>query len=186
IIGPGKVITDADNTKLDVLNEKLGAGSNGILFDILRLQRGYTYGASSSFRSSNTYGYFMAASSVQGSATKESVALFKEIFTNFGPEYKQETLDKVKASLLRANSSAFETTQSLVSMLQSLRQYGLPDDYVAIEEKVIENTSLDDIKNLAKQYLDTKNMIIVVVGDAASQMKNVPGAIRYDVSAIAE
>ena len=180
IIGPGRKITEPAYSKLEVLNEKLGAGSNGLLFDVLRLQRGYTYGAYSSLRASDNYGYFMAASSVQGSATKESVALFKEIFTDFGPNYTEETLGKVKASLLRSNSSAFETPQSLVGMLQSIRLYGLPDDYVAVQEQIIEGTTLDDIKTLAKEHLNTNNMIFVVVGDAASQMKNVPGAIRYE------
>ena len=36
--------------------------------------------------------------------------------------------------------------------------------------------TLDDIKAEAAQYLNVDNMIVVVVGDAATQFKNVPGA----------
>ncbi len=176
IIGPGMTISDPEYHKLDVLNEKLGAGSAGRLFEVLRLQRGYTYGASSAFSSNLETGYFHAASSVQGSSTKESVALFKEIIDRFGEEYTQEKLDGVKGAMLRSNASAFETAQSLVGILSSIRQYNLPDDFISKEEEVVNAMTLEDIKAKAEEYLNVDNMIIVVVGDAATQLKNLPEA----------
>lgn len=176
IIGPGMTISDPEYHKLDVLNEKLGAGSAGRLFEVLRLQRGYTYGASSAFSSNLETGYFHAASSVQGSSTKESVALFKEIIDKFGEEYTQEKLDGVKGAMLRSNASAFETAQSLVGILSSIRQYNLPDDFISKEEEVVNAMTLEDIKAKAEEYLNVDNMIIIVVGDAATQLKNLPEA----------
>lgn len=180
IVGPGMKITDPEYHKLDVLNEKLGAGSAGRLFEVLRLQRGYTYGASSAFSSTLEAGYFRAASSVQGSSTKESVALFKEIIGNFGDEYDQAKLDVVKGAMLRSNSGAFETTSSLVNLLLNIREYKLADDYIAQEEAVVEAMTLEDIKAKAAEYLNVDNMIIVVVGDAATQLKNLPDAKLID------
>ncbi|MBO4769015.1 MAG: insulinase family protein, partial [Bacteroidales bacterium] len=176
IIGPGKKISEPDYYQLEVLNEKLGAGSAGRLFEVLRLQRGYTYGASSGFTSNLETGYFHAASSVQGSSTKESVSLFKEIIDDFGGDYTQAKLDGVKDSMLRSNASAFETTASLVNLLSRIRNYNLPDNYVAKEEDVVSAMTLDDIKARAAEYLDVDKMVIVVVGDAATQFKNVPDA----------
>ena len=176
IIGPGMDISNPEYYKLDVLNEKLGAGSAGRLFEVLRLQRGYTYGASSSFTSNLETGYFHAASSVQGSATKESVALFKEIISQFADDYTQEKLDGVKGAMLRSNASAFETTQSLAGLLSTIRAYKLPDDYISREEAVVNAMNLEDIKSKAAEYLNVDNMIIVVVGDAATQLKNLPEA----------
>ena len=173
-------ISDDDYHKLDVLNEKLGAGSAGRLFEVLRLQRGYTYGASSAFSSSLETGYFQAASSVQGSSTKESLALFKEIINGFSDDYTQEKLDGVKGAMLRANASAFETSYSLLSLLSALRNNNLPDDFIAREEEVVSNMTLEDIKAKAAEYLNTDNMIIVVVGDAATQLKNIPEAKLID------
>ena len=180
IIGPGMKITDDEYHKLDVLNEKLGAGSAGRLFEVLRLQRGYTYGASSAFASTPEAGYFHAASSVQGSSTKESVALFKEIINGFGEDYTQEKLDGVKGAMLRANASAFETSASLVSILSSIRVNNLTDDFIAKEEEVVSDMTLEDIKAKAAEYLNTDNMVIVVVGDAATQLKNLPDAKLID------
>ncbi|MDO5443928.1 MAG: insulinase family protein, partial [Bacteroidia bacterium] len=154
----------------------LGAGSAGRLFEVLRLQRGYTYGASSAFSTTPETGYFRAASSVQGSSTKESVALFKEIINGFADDYTQEKLDGVKGAMLRANASAFETSQSLVSILSSIRTNNLPDDFISKEEDVVSAMTLEDIKAKAAEYLNVDNMIIVVVGDAATQLKNLPEA----------
>jgi len=176
IIGAGMKVTDPEHHKLDVLNEKLGAGSAGRLFEVLRLQRGYTYGASSAFSSTLEAGYFRAASSVQGSSTKESVALFKDIISNFGNDYDQAKLDAVKGAMLRSNSSAFETTASLVNILLNIRDYKLADNYIAQEEAVVEAVTLEDLKAKAAEYLDIDKMIIVVVGDAATQLKNLPDA----------
>lgn len=176
IIGPGMKISEPGYHQLDVLNEKLGAGSAGRLFEVLRLQRGYTYGASSAFTTNTETGYFHAASSVQGSSTKESVALFKEIIGNFATDYDQAKLDGVKGAMLRANASAFETASSLVGLLSTIRNNKLPDDYITKEEAVVNAMTLDDIKARAAEYLNVDNMIIVVVGDAATQLKNLPDA----------
>ncbi len=176
IIGPGLKISDPDYHQLDVLNDKLGAGSAGRLFEVLRLQRGYTYGAYSEFSAGPEVGTFIAGSSVQGSATKESVSLFKEIIGNFAADYDQEKLDGVKAAMLRANASAFETNSSLVNLLSNIRSNNLPDDYVSREEEVVKTMTLDDLKEKAAEFLNVDNMIIVVVGDAATQLKNLPEA----------
>ena len=78
--------------------------------------------------------------------------------------------------MLRSNAAAFETSASLVNTLSRIRNYDLPDDYVAKEEAVTKAMTLEDIKAKAAEYLNTDNMIIVVVGDAATQLKNLPGA----------
>ena len=82
----------------------------------------------------------------------------------------------MKDAMLRSNASAFETSSSLVGMLSRIRNYKLPDNYIALEEAVVNNMTLDDIKAEAAKYLNVDNMIVVVVGDAATQFKNVPGA----------
>ena len=82
--------------------------------------------------------------------------------------------------MLRANASAFETSYSLLSLLSALRNNNLPDDFIAREEEVVNNMTLEDIKAKAAEYLNTDNMIIVVVGDAATQLKNIPEAKLID------
>ncbi len=175
--GPSKSYADPDYYALEVLNFKLGSGSNGQLFDVLRLQRGYTYGAYSSFSPYKTYGNFTAYSSVQSTVTKESVDLFKDIIGNFGPRMTQEMLDSTKDALLRSQAFAFETQRSVLGMLKEIYLEDLPADFVKLQENTVKAATLDQIKELATKYFDSNNLTFVVVGDAKSQLKNLPGAI---------
>ncbi len=61
------------------VNYKLGDGSGSKLFEVLRLEKGYTYGAYSFFMPRTVSGPFVASSSVQSKFTLESVKLFNEI-----------------------------------------------------------------------------------------------------------
>lgn len=180
VIGKGKGYSDASYYDLDVLNFQLGSGSNGELFNVLRLQRGYTYGAYSNFVNQKDFGYFYANSSVQSSATKESVELFKSIIAGFGDNYSEELLSTTKNSMLRNRAFQFETQRNLVSLLNRIYQYDLTIDCINKEQDIINNITIDKIKELSKEYLDPSQMIIVVVGDAKTQLKNVDGAILID------
>ena len=61
-----------------IVNKMLGASSNSLLFDVLRLKRGYTYGAYSSFDCGKYLNEFRATSSVQAAYTPEAMLLFRE------------------------------------------------------------------------------------------------------------
>lgn len=175
--GKGIPYSDPNYYSLEVLNYKLGSGSNGELFNELRLHRGYTYGAYSYFAPQIGYGIFGASSSVQATVTKESIAVFKEIFENYGKNYTQEMLDETKDALIRSKAFAFETQMGLVQMLNNIYVYSLPSDYVKAEENVVNSITLDDIKALADEYLDNSQLYYVVVGDAKSQFKKIKGAV---------
>ena len=69
---------------LEVMNFKLGGNFTGNVNMILREEKGYTYGARTSFSGSKRQGIFTANSSVRTNTTGESV----EIFRNAIKEYK--------------------------------------------------------------------------------------------------
>ncbi len=174
--GKGLPYSNPDYAALDVLNFKLGSGSNGELFNVLRLQRGYTYGAYSSFSPEKNYGVFNASSSVQSTVTKESVALFTDIISTFGERMNEEMLSQTKDAMIRSMASSFETQNALLNMLDYIYLYDLPADYVTREEAVIKGVTLEQLKKYAEEFLNTNDMTYVVVGDAKTQFKNLKGA----------
>lgn len=109
-----------------IVNDKLGASSGSLLFEILRLQHGYTYGAYSHFVQGNYYNNFQALSSVQAIVTEESVALFRDILSSYGADYSQEFLDRTRQALLRTMNGSFETPAAQLAMLRKIALYGLP------------------------------------------------------------
>lgn len=159
-----------------IVNDKLGASSGSILFDILRLQRGYTYGAYSGFSQGNYLNFFRASSSVQATVTKESLELFREILTGYGNEYSQEYLDVTLNSMLRTMNGAFETPGALMGMLQMINIYDMPEDFVKQRETTLKTMTLEQAKEHIAKDINYDNMVIIVVGDAESQLTNVKKA----------
>ena len=167
----GMPMSDPDYYPSVIANYRLGQGSQGILFDVIRLQRGYTYGASSSFSSGKWYNSFTASSSVQGSVTKESVELFKDLIGTYGNVFDENMLQVTKNSMMRAMASSFETISALVNMLNNIANYGLPFDYVKQNERKLDNITVAQIKEIVNKTMNSQDMVFVVVGDAKTQME---------------
>jgi zinc protease len=160
---------DEDAQAARVVNDKLGASSSALLFDILRLKRGYTYGAYSSFSCGLHNNSFTARSSVQATATKPSVELFREIIDGFDEIYTQEILDNTIASLKKASCGKFENAFDRMYMLMDIYNYGLEDNYLKKREQELSEMTLERAQEVIAKYLDINQMAIVVVGDAKTQ-----------------
>jgi zinc protease len=153
-----------------VMNFRLGGGGFASdLTQVLREQKGYTYGIGSSFRGGVAPGPFVISSSVRSNATFEALDLIKGIVETLGPAFDDEDLEATKSFLLKNNAMAFETLGAKLGMLRDMSDYGFPTDYVLQREAIVREMTIDRIRELAAQYLDTGNMVWLVVGDAASQ-----------------
>jgi len=172
----GLSFSDPDFYPATIVNYRLGAGSQGMLFDVLRLQRGFTYGASSSFEAGKYYNNFSASSSVQASTTAEAVKIFRELIGGYGETFNEQLLAETKNSMSKAMSSSFETLGSLVKMLSNISYYNMPEDYVKQQEQILSNMTLEEAKGVISRNLNINEMVIVVVGDAKTQLKLIEAA----------
>jgi zinc protease len=163
--------TDPDYFPATVMNYKLGGSFSGNVNLILREEKGYTYGAGTSFSGTKITGTFGASSSVRTNTTYESVQIFKEEIEKYKNGISQEDLDFTKNALIKSNARRFESQGSLLGMLQNISAYDLPADYIAGEERIIEAMTLEEHKRLANKHLDASKMGYLVVGDAASQFE---------------
>jgi len=161
--------TDPDYFAATVMNYKLGGSFSGNVNLILREEKGYTYGARTEFSGTKIPGTFTASSSVRTNTTYESVKIFKDEIAKYKEGISQEDLDFTKNALIKSNARNFETHRSLLGMLQNISAYDLPKDYIADEEKIISEMTLEQHKELANKFLDETKMGYVVVGDAATQ-----------------
>ncbi|MBQ4821035.1 pitrilysin family protein [Aquimarina sp. MMG016] len=163
--------TDEDYYPATVMNYKLGGSFSGNVNLILREEKGYTYGARSRFSGSKIPGTFTASSSVRTNTTFESVKIFKDEITKYKEGVLEEDLAFTKNAMIKSNARRFETQRALLGMLQEIGRYDLEPDYIAKEEDVIRNMTLEQHKELANKYLDETKMAYLVVGDAATQFK---------------
>jgi len=162
--------TDPDYYPAVVMNHQLGGGITGRFFQILRIENGYTYGASSRFSGTSLPGPFTASTSVRANVTQESAVLIKEILADYVDSYTEEDLTATKDAMIRGNFVSYEPLGALLSMLQNISAYGLPVDYVRQREQIVSNMTISVIQELAAQYADPDKMVFLVVGDAATQM----------------
>ncbi len=154
-----------------VANYKLGGSFNGYVNLVLREEKGYTYGARTNMVGEKNYGAFIANSAVRSTATLESAEIFRDLMTKYRAGVSQEDVDFTKNSLIKSNALRFETQRALLGMLNTMTQYGLPDDYITREEEYVKNLTVEEINSTVQKYIDPMRMYYVVAGDAATQLK---------------
>ncbi|MFY9242073.1 MAG: pitrilysin family protein [Polaribacter sp.] len=163
--------TDPDYFPATVMNYKLGGSFSGNVNLILREEKGYTYGARTEFDGTKIPGPFSASSSVRTNTTKESVEIFRDEIEKYKEGISDEDLQFTKNALIKSNARRFESQYALLGMLNDISNYGLAKDYIANEEKVVREMTLERHKELANKYLDASKMGYLVVGDAATQFE---------------
>jgi zinc protease len=160
-----------DYVKADFANYRMGGAFTSILNQILREQKGFTYGARSSFREMKNQAPFVISTSVRSDATLETMEIITGELRKYREGISEEELQFIRNSMIRSNALRFETNDAMADMLLSIGKYGFSDDWVKKEEEVIRNMTVEDHKAITQKYFDPDRMYWVVVGDAATQMK---------------
>ncbi len=162
--------SDEDLYPATVMNYKLGGSFSGNLNLVLREEKGYTYGARSGFSGTKIKGPFVASTSVQSSATLESLEIIRDLIKEYREGISPEDLEFTKNAILKSNARRFETISDMLSMLWAIDYYNMPVDYIRREEEIVRNMTLDCHRALAQKYLHPEKMIYLVVGDAETQL----------------
>ncbi|MEZ5346401.1 MAG: pitrilysin family protein [Pyrinomonadaceae bacterium] len=150
-----------------VMNQILGGQFSARVNMNLREDKGYTYGARSSFSFRRGAGPFTASAGVQTAVTKESVVEFlKELNGIRGAiPVTEGELDYSKQSLIRSFPRSVETVGQIAGQLSNLVVYDLSDDYVNDYLAKIAKVTVADVNRVANKYLTPDKMAIVIVGD---------------------
>ena len=156
-----------------MVNQRLGASSNALLFDVLRLQHGYTYGAYSFFDCGKYANEFRATSSVQAAYTLEAMQLFKSCISTYGEQFTEQSLVKTKDAMFKENAAAFEMPDARLDLLSEMTVDGLPVDDLKRQEQLLKRMTLPEAKACIRNWLDYDRMFFVVVGDEASQLDRI-------------
>jgi len=162
---------NADFPKVEFINYRLGGAFTSIFNQILREEKGFTYGASSYFQQMKTPAPFVAATSVRSDATLETMKIFKDEMEKYRNGVSEDDIQFIKNCMIRSNALNFETNNDLVGMLSTMTKYGFPEDYIKKEEDIIRNMTVEEHKAIANKYIVPEKMYWVVVGDAATQLK---------------
>ena len=159
--------TSPDYDALTVANYVLGGGPTGRLFEHLREQKGYTYGAYSAFSATRVVGSWTASTDVRPEVTDPA-------FTDLMDEIRQmrevPLTDKELAVAKRALISSFalqlENPNGILNHYVESYIYKLSPDYWDKYPDRINGVTAADAQRVAKKYWAPDRLQIVAVGDA--------------------
>ena len=164
---PGLARTSPDYVLARLANEALGGGGAGRLFQNLREDKGYTYGAYSTFQFRRGAGPFMAYASVATAVTAPAVSEFlKEIggVTGDRPVTERE-FEFCKSSLVNGYAQGFETPSQVADKLSGAVLYGLSEDALESFPADVAAQNLEGVRGAAKRTIHADRLAVVVVGD---------------------
>jgi predicted Zn-dependent peptidase len=168
MIGAGEVRTSPDRPALGMLNAIFGGSFTSRLNFNLREQKGYTYGAGSSFGFYRRAGAFTARAAVFTEVTAPSVTEFlRELNSIREALVTPVELTKARATLLGRVAEGLSTSGGVAAQYAELRLYGLPLDEPARFAAALADADGARLQQLALRHLDPERMAIVIVGDRA-------------------
>ncbi len=167
VIGaPGVDRHNPDYPAIEIMNTILGGSFSSRLNDILREQRGYSYGAGSRFAWRPIPSNFTASSQVRTNVTDSSLAVFFHEFKRI----RDEPVDSVE--LARARNYVvlgalgdYETAGQVAGAIAGALEFGFPLSRTADELAAMNRVSGADVQRVARKYLDPAHLTVVVVGD---------------------
>ena len=159
----------SDYIPASLVNFILGGESIARLYMNLRQDKGYTYGAYSSFTSRVGTGAFVAYAPVQTEVTKETVTeLIKEIRGICGDRaISAEELKASQSYLTEQLIQSFETIGAMAGQVALQIINGLPMDYWRKYPDVANAVDLAAANAMARKLIHPDDLIIVVYGDRA-------------------
>tara|TARA_R110000850_G_scaffold80862_1_gene173500 strand:- start:44031 stop:46862 length:2832 start_codon:yes stop_codon:yes gene_type:complete len=165
--------SDEDAVKLNYANEILGGGSSGMLFQTLRIEKGYTYGAYSYIPNRSEIAPFILSSSVRSNATLPSLEIVENMLKNYGVNFSEEDVTLTQNKLIKQNTRAYESLGAKLNILKDISKYDKSLTFIEEEQQVLQNMDLSDFQTIIDKYIQEEEMIYIVVGDKATQFNEV-------------
>ena len=165
-----------DYFALQVMNRILGGGADARLFQILREERGWTYGAYSQITRPADVGVIRAITEVR---TDVSDSTFVELLHQF-ERLREETvpaeeLDAARNYLAGSFPLRLETAGQVASQLAQNLLLGLPlEDVIRFPERIRAVTA-EDVQRVARTHVHPDRAAIVVVADAGEALEQLEG-----------
>lgn len=165
---------DPDYIPLTVANTLLGGYFSSRVTSNIREAKGYTYSPFSQISTRLGSAYYAQAADVTTAVTGESL---KEIFFEIDRLQKEPPTDQELQAVKNYIAGTFVLQNSsrggIIGQLSFLDLHGLTDHYLRNYVQSVTSLTPADIQRMAAQYVDARNMTIVVVGDRATILEQI-------------
>jgi zinc protease len=154
--------------KVGLMNYVLGGAFNSRLNLNLREDKGWTYGARSSYTGDEYDGDFEFSSGIKAEATDSAlVEVVKELKNYSANGITDDELVFMKDAIGQRDALRYETGIQKAGFIRNILDYNLPENYTEIQQKILKSMTKKEIDALAKKYVDANKLNILLVGDKA-------------------
>ena len=175
-------MANPDYFALRLANQILG-GSGGRLYENLREDKGFTYGAYSGVTTSRYVGNFYASTSVRNEVTDSSVVeIINEINRIISDNVSESKLASVKEKFVGNFIMSTERPSTIATFALNIDKYNLPGNFYETYLDNFQKVTVEDIKRVTNKYFKNNNLRIVIVGkgkDVIPSLEKSPYEIKY-------
>jgi zinc protease len=160
---------DPDYMPLNLAIRILGGEGANRLHQVLRTERGLTYGAKADMRTLLEGGDFEASTNTRSGATGEVLRMIVDEFWRLQRERVGEReLSAAKAYLTGSFPLTIETPDAIATQVLNVLFYGLPVEQLQSFRERVNAVRADDIERVARFYLKPDRLSVVLVGNATA------------------
>ena len=157
---------DPELIPLQVTNRIFGGGYNSRLNTEVRIKKGLTYGAFSSFTPRRFSGAFTAGTFTRTEATVEATKLVVDLMAKMSSgDIASKELDFARDYLAGVYPIETETAEQVADRVLTAAAFDLPADYNSTYPERVREVSLAVAKQSAERYFTTKDLDLVLVGN---------------------
>ena len=174
----------ADYYSLTLANAVLGAGSNGRLFQEVRVKRALSYGAYSAMPARLDASLLTASAQTKNESAADVARIFLDELDRLGREPLDADATAKRIAFLTGNfNRQVETSGGLGGVLANLIQQGLSPEEAAAYVQRMESVTTQAASSVAARIASSERASVVIVGDASKFLDKVK-VLRPDVEVI--
>ncbi len=163
-----------DYYKALIMNYSFGGAFNSRVNFLLREVKGWTYGVRSGFSGSKYAGAYTLSGGFKANTTDSTLVEVLKEFKNYTENgITDDELTFTKNAIAQSDALKYESAAQKLGFISRVLDYNLPKDYVAKQTEMLNAIKKDEINALAKKYLPYYNMVIVIVGDKATNLDKI-------------
>ncbi len=160
---------DPNYIPVEVMNRVFGGGYNSRLNTEVRVKKGLTYGAYSSFTPHRFAGAFGVGTYTRTEATVEATRLVVDLIAKMSTgEVTPEELDFARDYLAGVYPIQSETAEQVADRVLMAAAFDLPADYNRTYPDRIRSVTPAQVREMAQRYLTIKDLDVVLAGNVAS------------------
>jgi predicted Zn-dependent peptidase len=161
--------TDPDRVAIRVVNTVFGGRFTSDLNEALRVESGYTYGASSFFDSRKAPGPFGIFSFTKNATTGPAIDLALKVLEKLHKEgVTEEQLKSAKSYIKGQFPPNIETSKQLAQIIATYEFYGLSDDEINQLEARVDAVTPEIAKQVIQKHFPEENLVFVLIGKASA------------------